>query len=216
MPGRREEARAATLADIRAVARRQLASDGPAALSLRSVARELGMVSSGIYRYVASRDELLTMLVVAAYNDLADEIEGAVAGRGDAAARWLRGCRAVRAFALARPHEYALLYGTPVIGYAAPQDTIGPATRVYAALASPLAGASASLTVPPSLRDDAEAIADGLGLADRATGLRFLTAVGQIFGTVSLELFGHMNNVIGDRATFFDWTAKSILNDFAL
>ncbi|HVT77279.1 MAG TPA: TetR/AcrR family transcriptional regulator [Acidimicrobiales bacterium] len=220
MTPRRAEARAAVLADIRNAARAQLAEVGPAALSLRAIARELGMVSSGIYRYVASRDELLTMLVVAGYADLADAVEAAVATRGDAPSRWLRGCRAVRSFALARPHEYALLYGTPVPGYAAPQDTIAPATRVYAALAAPLSGTggvAAPAPCPRVLASDAAAIVSGLPLdADHATALRFIGALAQLFGLISFELFGHTHGVISDGDAFFDWSVKALGRELGL
>ena len=208
------------MADILQTARAQLAVVGPTALSLRAIARELGMVSSGIYRYVASRDELLTMLVTAGYNDLADAVEAAVAPKGDAPTRFLRGCRAVRAFALAQPHEYALLYGTPVPGYAAPQDTIAPATRVYAALASPLSGhahADAAAPVPHALKSDARAIVDGLPLdADPATALAFLGALAQLFGLISFELFGHTNGVISDDDALFDWSVKALGRNLGL
>src|SRR5437588_8442455 len=78
MPSRRADARVAVLTEIRDVARAQLAEVGPANLSVRAVAREMGMVSSGIYRYVESRDELLTMLVTEGYAELADAVEAAV------------------------------------------------------------------------------------------------------------------------------------------
>src|SRR4051812_34165194 len=127
----RARVRAEMTEEIKAAARRHLAADG-ANLSLRAVARELGMVSSAIYRYFASRDELLTALIVDAYDAIGSAAERAEAAvdRADLRGRWLTACRAVREWALANPHEYALLYGSPVPGYAAPQDTVPPASRV--------------------------------------------------------------------------------------
>src|SRR5262245_34376835 len=127
----RGRARAEITKEIVAAGRRQLATDGAAALSLRAVARELGMVSSAVYRYVASRDDLLTLLIIEAYDALGAAVEVAAApGRGRTpAGRFFAAGRAVRAWAVANPHEYALLYGSPVPGYQAPQDTIGPASR---------------------------------------------------------------------------------------
>src|SRR5205814_387273 len=118
--------------EILDVARRHLASEGAAGLSLRAVAREVGMVSSGIYRYFASRDELLTRLIIEAYDALGEQAEDAARrfARRPPAQRFVATCRAVRTWALANPHQYALLYGTPVPGYAAPADTIAPASRV--------------------------------------------------------------------------------------
>jgi len=117
---------------IVAAARRHLAVEGAPGLSLRAVARELGMVSSAVYRYVAGRDELLTLLIIDAYDALGAAVEDAEGRvpRADLAGRWAAACHGVRGWALAHPHEYALLYGSPVPGYAAPVTTIGPATRV--------------------------------------------------------------------------------------
>ena len=86
------------------------------------------MVSSAIYRYFPSRDDLLTALIVDGYNAIGEVAEQADAAcpAGEYTGRWLAVCRAVRDWALAHPHEYALVYGSPVPGYQAPQQTIGP------------------------------------------------------------------------------------------
>ena len=132
--GARARARIELTAEIKDTARRHLAQDGAQGLSLRAVARDLGMASSAIYRYFPSRDELLTALIIDAYDAI-----GATAERADAKAvsedrpaglRWLLVCRAVRRWALRHPHEFALVYGSPVVGYAAPLDTVEPATRI--------------------------------------------------------------------------------------
>src|SRR6516164_11651854 len=128
----RERARAELTREIKQEARRQLAAHGAEGLSLRAVARELGMVSSALYRYFPSRDELLTALIIDAYDALGDAAEAADAGRpaADIRGRWAATCHAVRNWALAHPHEYALIYGSPVPGYQAPQATVAPAARV--------------------------------------------------------------------------------------
>jgi len=180
-------------------------------LSLRAVARQLGMVSSGIYRYVASRDELLTMLIIEAYDALGAAVERAVAGSvGEPAGeRFVGAARAVRRWAVANPHEYALVYGSPVPGYAAPADTIGPASRVTLALVGIVvdahrAGAiepppppTRAGTVPDALRADLERarVALGVDLPDDVL-VRVLAAWTQLFGLVSFELFGQTANVI--------------------
>src|SRR3954466_2971626 len=140
----RARARTAITDEIMNEARRQLAAEGAAALSLRSIARELGMVSSAIYRYVDSRDDLLTRLIIDSYNSLGDATEAAVAASVARAGadRWVGAGRTIREWALARPHEYMLLYGTPVPGYAAPEDTVTPGTRVTMALLSIVRDAS--------------------------------------------------------------------------
>ncbi len=148
----RQRARAELTSEIKAEARRQVAEAGAQRLSLRAVARELGMASSALYRYFPSRDELLTALIIDAYDALGESAEraaGAVA-RGDARGQWRACCTAVRDWALAHPHEYALIYGTPVPGYQAPQETIGPAGRVAAVLGGLLAGAFAARSAGPA------------------------------------------------------------------
>src|SRR4051812_35528760 len=128
----RARVRAEMTDEIKRVAREHLATQGAANLSLRAVARELGMVSSAVYRYFASRDELLTGLIIDAYNAMGEAVETteAAVDRSDLVARHRAICHAVRDWALTHPHEYALTYGSPVPGYAAPTDTIGPASRV--------------------------------------------------------------------------------------
>lgn len=151
--GARARARIEITAAIKDEARTQLAAEGAAKLSLRAVARELGMVSSALYRYFPSRDDLLTALIVDAYDAV-----GAAAERAAAEAeterpldRWTTVCRAVRAWAVAHPHEYALIYGSPVPGYTAPQDTIVPASRVGLVLIgiARQAHTSEGLVLPP-------------------------------------------------------------------
>jgi AcrR family transcriptional regulator len=127
----RERARAELTREIKEEARRQVAAEGAQRLSLRAVARELGMVSSAVYRYFPSRDSLLTALIIDAYDALGAAVESADSGqpRSDLRGRWRAICHSVRDWAVARPHEYALIYGSPVPGYRAPQDTIAPASR---------------------------------------------------------------------------------------
>ena len=229
----RERVRAELIREITEIARRQLATEGATGLSLRAIAREMGMVSSAIYRYFPSRDDLLTTLIIDGYNAVGAAVEKADAqsSREDYAGRWLAACRAVRGWALAHPHEYALLYGSPVPGYRAPEQTIGPASRpaavfgrivgdAYRAGAGAGAPGSApeqgSLTapgppVPESFAPDAarlrEAIMDGV--PDQVVA-GALTAWSGLFGLVSFELFGQFENVVTDRAAFFDHAAARL------
>ncbi|WP_182874725.1 TetR/AcrR family transcriptional regulator [Microbispora sp. H10670] len=211
----RERVRAELIREITDIARRHLATDGAPGLSLRAVAREMGMVSSAIYRYFPSRDDLLTVLIVDAYNAIGEAVERADATRprDDFTGRWLAACRAVREWALAHPHEYALLYGSPVPGYRAPEDTIGPASRgtiVYGRIladaqrAGRLAPPPMCPPPPPILSQDAEAVRAVMpGVSDDVV-TRALVAWTGLFGMVSFELFGQFNNVIEHRAELFD------------
>ncbi len=130
--GARARVRAELTREIKAIAREQLSEVGAAALSLRAVAREMNMASSAVYRYFPSRDELLTALIVDAYDAVgaAAELDEADVRRTDYAGRWVATARAVREWAVTHPQEFALIYGSPVPGYQAPQDTIDPAARI--------------------------------------------------------------------------------------
>ncbi len=133
----RERARAQTVADIVRLGREHLAVHGAAALSLRAVARDLGVVSSAVYRYVENRDELLTLLLIDAYGELGDEVDAAVGrvAEADFTGRFQALGRAVRGWAIREPARYALLFGSPVPGYRAPAErTTGPGTRVIFSL----------------------------------------------------------------------------------
>ncbi|RSS67326.1 TetR/AcrR family transcriptional regulator [Streptomyces sp. WAC06614] len=216
--GARERARVEVTAAIKDEARRQLAAEGAAKLSLRAVARELGMVSSALYRYFPSRDDLLTALIIDAYDSVGAAAEEARARTESETPRrsWIAVCRAVRAWALAHPHEYALIYGSPVPGYAAPQDTIGPASRVgnvfIAVLRAAHAGPGIGLPpLPADLRPEAVRMT-----ADFAEGLppevtaALVAAWAQLIGLISFELFGQFQNVVVDRETFFTHAAGQL------
>jgi len=212
----RERARAELTREITETARRHLATEGAAGLSLRAVARELGMVSSAVYRYFPSRDDLLTALIVDGYNAIGDAAEKADATcpRDDQAGRWLAACRAVRDWALAHPHEYSLVYGSPVPGYQAPEQTIGPASRVAFVFGRIISDAQAegvldppALCPPPpaSFAPDAARLRESvLAAVPDQVAARALTAWAGVFGLVSFELFGQFENVVSDRSAFFD------------
>lgn len=134
-PGKRAAAREEMMRRILDVGRAQLDRDGVESLSLREVSREIGVVSSAVYRYVASRDELLTLLVVDCYNDVGDAVDaGDEAAAGEfAKRRYIEVAARMRRWAAAHPERWTLLYGTPVRGYAAPSEqTTEPGTRVLA------------------------------------------------------------------------------------
>ena len=128
----RERARAELTREIKEEARRQLAAGGAQRLSLRAVARQLGMASSALYRYFPSRDDLLTALIIDAYDRSgpAPRPPPAAARPAMSAAAGGRPVTRYEPGRLAHPHEYALIYGSPVPGYRAPQETVGPAGRV--------------------------------------------------------------------------------------
>ncbi|MFF5899631.1 TetR/AcrR family transcriptional regulator [Streptomyces argenteolus] len=218
--GARERARVEVTAAIKDEARRQLAAEGAAKLSLRAVARELGMVSSALYRYFPSRDDLLTALIVDAYDAVGEAAEAARATPGGSAgphsARWTTVACAVRAWALAHPHEYALIYGSPVPGYSAPQDTVGPASRVglvFIDLARD-AHRTDGLAAPrleAELRPEAARLAADLAPdLPPAVVAALVSAWAQLFGLISFELFGQFDRVVEARDLLFRGAAADL------
>ena len=211
--GARARVRAELTAEILDAGRRQLAEVGAAALSLRAVAREVGMVSSAVYRYFPSRDELLTALIVEAYDAVGAAAEQADEGHRDepTAIRWAALAVAVRGWASSHPNEYALIYGSPVPGYAAPPDTIDPAARPALAFLRIVADGVARGEIDPgdgeaisALAGDFGGIRDGgaPGVPDEVVA-RALLVWTQLFGAISFELFGHLHNVIHDYDALF-------------
>ncbi|CAM4200506.1 TetR/AcrR family transcriptional regulator [Kibdelosporangium persicum] len=202
----RDRARAELTREIKDEARRQLAVDGAQKLSLRSVARALGMVSSALYRYFPSRDDLLTALIIDAYNAMGDAADEAAVGESPRE-RWLSACHAIRAWARANPHEYALIYGSPIPGYRAPQDTVAAAARVPLLLLKTLTEAE------PRPAFEAPPLTDGL--ADQLERLdvepkpapetlnRALMVWSQLFGMLSFELFGQFVGSVDPADEFF-------------
>ncbi|WP_181766964.1 TetR/AcrR family transcriptional regulator [Streptomyces albidus (ex Kaewkla and Franco 2022)] len=242
--GARERARGEITTAIKDEARRQLAAEGAAKLSLRAVARELGMVSSALYRYFPGRDDLLTALITDSYDALGGVAEAALeasAAQGDShLARWQSVCRAVREWALAHPHEYALIYGSPVPGYAAPDSTTGPAARAalvlitiaadaHAAGALRVPGTAEAATgpahagtphvpaAPTSVLQDARELTERLDVDLPAPVMAEMAAAwAQLFGLLSFELFGQFERVIEARDDLFDHAAVSLARGVGL
>jgi AcrR family transcriptional regulator len=207
--------RAELTAEIKETARRHLAAEGPSNPSLRAVAREMGMVSSALYRYFASRDDLLTALIIDAYNSMGEAVEAAegAVDRADLAGRHAAICHGVRDWALEHPHEYGLIYGTPVPGYAAPQTTVGPASRVVTLLVTILVDGVGAGVIRPQPGDWLNPVA-AAEIAELARGInvdlsptvlaRGMIAWTELFGAVSFEIFGRLNGMIFDRQAWFD------------
>lgn len=227
----RERARAQTMRDIVRIGREHLTEHGAAALSLRAVARDLGVVSSAVYRYVKDRDALLTLLVVDGYDELGDAVDAALA---DAAGRSHREQlaalgRTVRGWALAEPATYALLFGSPVPGYAAPaEETSVPGTRVPAAMLRIAADAHAAgvLTLPGEREDEPPAsLAVGLeGIREQfaldlpdAVLTRGVLVWASLFGCISFEVFGQYGpDGLGDPAALFERHLTRLAEEFGL
>jgi AcrR family transcriptional regulator len=191
-----------------------MAKKGASGLSLREVAREMGVVSSALYRYFATRDDLLTALIVDAYNELGEFAERAVlrVPRTDPRRRLHAAAVAIRKWAKTNPNEYALLYGSPVPGYEAPQFTVEPAARVALVLGSIVADAWQQTNADEDEIED-ESTMRGLletrnldaAMPGVPESIRMLSLMvwSQIFGCISFELFGHYKGSVRNANRFF-------------
>ena len=197
---KRETTRLAQVEKVKETARMLLARHGPMGLSLREVAREMCQTSSALYRYFHTRDELLTALIVDAYNDLGATTEAAEAkvARENLNERWRVTCHTVRNWALSHPHEYALIFGSPIPGYEAPQLTVAAAARVTGVMAGIIRDQFSEVTQEffsdprveeALLFDNVEYL---LPNVPHDVAVRSVFAWTQIFGFISFELFGHL------------------------
>lgn len=214
---RRERTRQATIREICEIARQQVAAEGPGALSLRAVARDLGMVSSALYRYFPSRDALLHALIAESADAFGDAVEAADAGvrQDQFRARWVAVAGAVRAWALAHPADWSLLFGAPVPRAAAVSGTEGavPAdARLAVVLVRLLDGAhAAGALAPPGAGPVPRALGSsckrlrkelGVNLPDAAL-VAAPSAVALLVGAVGLEVFGHAPFAVDDADALF-------------
>jgi AcrR family transcriptional regulator len=173
----------------------------------------MGVASSALYRYFASRDQLLTVLIIESYDDIGDTVERADANcsRDDLTGRWRAVSQSLRNWALTNPSDYGLIFGTPVPGYEAPIDTIAPALRYTNVLLHLLAdaqvvGCKPLITVPTTKgvsREYKRVRANlGIKLTDDML-LAGLAAWAALFGAISFELFGHVDTVFTNPETHF-------------
>lgn len=205
--GRRERLRAETTAEIKNVALELMASGGPDAITLRAIAREMGMTANAIYGYFATRDDLVTALINDVYTALADAVDTAweAAPTAEPAIRIQAWASAFRNWALTNPQGFRLIYGDPVPGYHAPEQGAAPdaARRVCTGLTALAAAAwpHAQSLYNSSMFDWSDFDA---GLLDKvrpafpelppAAVALALRIWGHLHGLVSLEVYGHMRN----------------------
>lgn len=215
----RAQNRARVQAELLAAARAELAGAGAASLSVRAVARRMQMAPSALFRYISGRDELLTLLIVDAYNELADEVEPqeVAVERGDLRGRWRALAHGMRGWALRHPHEWALLYGSPVPDYAAPAEiTGGPGTRLTNVLLRIGRDSAAAGVAPQPLGAGAEAEAgravetfapeSGLSAVHATHGILAWTS---LIGAISAEVFEQLGTDLGDAEAMFAYAVRT-------
>lgn len=221
---RRARQREATTAEIKALARRQLAEHGTGAVNLRAIAREMGTASSALYRYFASQDELIDALCTDAYQSVADAVAAAVSTvpSGDHAGRWQAICDAYRRWSLEHPADFTLITGTPVPGYRAAGQVTGPAAarflavalQAYAAAVEAGAADPARTQIPPDL-PAGPLLQDLIGRSGHSGASRLalivISAWVSLRGYLATEIFGSLNQLITDPARLYQAHIRTIM-----
>jgi AcrR family transcriptional regulator len=225
-PTRRDRVRAATVEEIKTTARRLLVADGPEAVSLRAIGRAMGMTAPALYRYFGSREDLVKHVVGDIFTEIADDIHAAIvqagqASGGDMTAKLSAACGAFRAWALAHPPEFGLLFGTPLPGLPPHHDEVVDecADRFsneflvlfYELWTRHPFPVPAEDEIEPGLAAQLTRYRDGLGV-DLPVGavLIFLRCWVRLYGMVSLEVFGHLGFALDDPSAMFDYTIAEL------
>jgi len=211
-------------AEIKAAARRQMAQYGTAGLSLRGIARELRITAPAIYNYFPRLDDLITALIVDTFSALAEAMEaaGAEVESDRPYDKVLVLCLAYRRWAVAHPVDFQLIYGNPIPGYHAPEElTIPLARRPFLGLFRCFMEAheNGELVVPAEYQDLPPATIEGIAAWKRLSGIEMpdpllallMSGWSRIHGMVMLELFHHIQPLVGDGAAFYRYEIDAFL-----
>ena len=211
---RRERLRQETIEEIKATAWRQIGEQGAAALSLRGIAREMGMTAPGLYRYYKDRDALVTALMMDAFSSFTESLENGrdVVKENDHIGRFRGMCRAYFQWAMENPQRYMLLFGTPVQGYLFAEE-LGPVAQGSflvlqgvigeAFVAGKITGEASALKLPTSLKVRYEALQEfGMPYMGVVTQLA-LSVWSMIHGMTSLVLYNYMTSFLDESVNAF-------------
>ncbi|HCU92347.1 MAG TPA: TetR/AcrR family transcriptional regulator [Actinobacteria bacterium] len=225
-PSRRDRVRAATTGEIKQTARRILVAEGPQAVSLRAIAREMGMTAPALYRYFGSHEDLIKHVVADIFDEIAGDIHAAIAAAaeasgGDMTAKLVAACGEFRRWSLAHKDEFGLLFGTPLPALEAAQD------EVIDECAQKFSGTFFTLflelwhkrpfpipadgDIDPGLREQLARYREGLGIdLPLGAGLTFLRCWVRLYGMVALEVFGHLHFALEDPSAMFEITLAEL------
>jgi AcrR family transcriptional regulator len=216
---RRERVRAATMREIKETARRFLVEQGPDAITLRAIAREMGMTAPALYRYFNSHDELRRHVIGDIYRELAGDINTAIheVAADGMTAKFIAGSREFRRWSLNHPREFALIFGSPLPGIDLNHTDIadrsgqefmgvflGLLVELWQEQPFPVSGPG---DIDPGLRAQLERFRDSLGIPLPAGALlSFAYCWVRLYGMVSMEVYGHLSWVLDDAEPMFEMT----------
>jgi AcrR family transcriptional regulator len=226
---RRERVRAATMREITDTARRILVEEGPEAVTLRAIAREMGMTAPALYRYFDSHEELVRHLVGDVFDDLNGDVHRAIhAAPKDITSKFVAAAKAFRFWALAHKREYGLLFGVPIPGLDVEKGDVAEESGRRFALTfltlyvelwrkKPF-DVPADDEIDPVLWDSLARFREMLGSPDLPIGgmVNFLACWIRLQGFVSLEVFGHMGFCLEDGAPMFELTLAEMSRSLGL
>jgi AcrR family transcriptional regulator len=214
---------------IKSVARQQMAQHGNAGLSLRGIARELGVTAPALYNYFPRLEDLITALIVDAFTALAEAMEAAEAAAASDRPydKILAICLAYRQWAIEHPTDFQLIYGNPIPGYHPPEEiTIPQARRPFIGIFRWFIRADeiGELTIPVRNLDVPPAMAAGVAAWCRESGIEvagplmglLVSGWAIIHGTTALELYHHLQPLVGDGATFYRYEISAFLGQLSL
>lgn len=221
---RRDRVRAETTIEIKQTARKILIEQGPEAVTLRAIARDMGMTAPALYRYFGSLEDLIQHVVGDIFTEIGEDIEAAIDAAGDSmTVKMIAACREFRRWGLAHKAEFGLLFGTPLPTLEALHDNqdvvaecAGKFSGVFFALFVELwrkhpFPVPADDEIDPGLREQLARYRDGLGVdLPLGAGLTFLRCWVRLYGMVSLEVFGHLHFALDDAAPMFELTLAEL------
>jgi AcrR family transcriptional regulator len=222
-PSRRDRARTATTQEIKQTARRILVQDGPDAVSLRAIARAMGMTAPALYRYFDSHEVLIKHVIADIFTELTGDLRTAIESAGAASGgnltdKVIAACWEFRRWSLSHKREFGMLFGTPLPGVDVERDEITAECGaqfgntffelILAVWRMHPFPVTADEEIDPGLRQQLERYRDGLGAL--GTGLplglllNFLRCWTRLYGTLSLEVFGHLGFALDDAGPMFE------------
>ncbi len=232
-PARRGRVPAVNDADIRRVARSLLVQQGPEAVTLRAIARELGITAPALYRYYASREELVARLRQDICADLAGELAAQAAELpDDGVVQLFAICKGFRHWALAHAREFTLVFASPTgSGPSAMRQVDEPFGQIFLAAAGRLLATYDIVTpsadvIPEALREDLIGFQGALLAAsehkfpaeklDLGVTYLMIQLWARLYGHVTLEVFGNYPMPVSDPDALFDATLADLARTIGL